>query len=519
MQTVFPNIAILIATLFTLISCSALPDKSVEKSGLEPIRYQDTRLAQGFDPLIREHGDYAGLVLLRNGDRALRERLLLADVAEHSIDAQYYIWNSDKSGRLLAYRLILAADRGVTVRLILDDFSIGERNDELLALSSHPNIQVRIYNPFVNRTGAQKWLNFAFDFKRLNRRMHNKTFTVDSTAAIVGGRNIGDEYFNHHEHLNFMDLDLFTVGSVVEEIAQSFQHYWESPWAIPIDRLVSANEDGADNERLDKLIGDHIELLSSFPPAKTEEQPDSYFARLREELIWAPATFVYDPPGGDESEAYEEGPKPVAAKLMQLAGDSEKEVLVESAYFVLDDKALKLAAGLRDKGVKMRAVTNSMAANDVLPNHASYAMVREDMLRQGMALYELRPDANICLETIGKEKFCDEDSFFGLHAKSAVFDRRTVYVGSCNLNLRSAYLNTEVGMFVESTELAEILASQIEMHMEPANSWRPILKNDNVVWVTEVDGQEEIVPHEPHTSWFDRVKEGVLTLVPGAEYY
>ena len=183
------------------------------------------------------------------------------------------------------------------------------------------------------------------------------------------------------------------------------------------------------------------------------------------------------------------------------------------------EKALDRAAQLRDKGVSIRALTNSMASNDVLPNHASYAMVREGMLKSGIELHELRPDAASCLETIGRKEFCDEDTFFGLHAKAAVFDRKIVYVGSCNLNLRSAYLNTEVGMFVRSEELAEILGSEMEKAMIPENSWRPILRNNNVVWVTETDGVEEIVLHEPHTSWLERVKEGILTIVPGAKYY
>ena len=256
------EIAVAISCLVLVAGCGNLPDKGAEKAGLEPTRFQDTMLARGVDPIVQEHSGDAGVILLRDGDRALRERLLLADVAEHSIDAQYYIWNSDKSGRLLAYRLVLAADRGVSVRLLLDDFSVGERNEELLALNSHPKIQVRIYNPFVNRTGAQKWLNFALDFKRLNRRMHNKTYTVDNTVAIVGGRNIGDEYFNHHEHLNFMDLDLFSVGSVVDIVAQSFQHYWESPWAIPIDQLISSNEDGTDNERGRRGTRHNIGIIS-----------------------------------------------------------------------------------------------------------------------------------------------------------------------------------------------------------------------------------------------------------------
>ena len=241
MQKYLFKFAVTILCLILLAGCASLPDKDVVTSGILQENDRTVRLAKIFDPAVLKHRDDSGFILLRDGDRALRERLYLADIAERSIDAQYYIWNSDMSGKLLALKLIEAADRGVSVRILLDDFSVGDRNEQLMTLNSHANIQVRVYNPFVNRAGAAKWLNFAFDFERLNRRMHNKTYSVDGVAAIVGGRNIGDEYFNRNENLNFRDLDLFTVGSVVRQVSQSFQEYWASPWAIPIDRLVQSD--------------------------------------------------------------------------------------------------------------------------------------------------------------------------------------------------------------------------------------------------------------------------------------
>jgi putative cardiolipin synthase len=512
-------IGMIASSTVILGSSSSLPAKTVDTSQPASKYYQDSKLAKILDTVIRGHDEESGFILLRKGDRALQERLYLADIAEHTIDAQYYIWNSDKSGKLLAQRLIQAGDRGVSVRVILDDFSIGDRNEQMLAVDSHPNIQIRIYNPFVNRSGAAKWLNFAFDFKRLNRRMHNKTYTVDEVAAIVGGRNIGDEYFDHNEHLNFRDLDLFTVGPVVVEVSKSFEEYWDSPWAIPIGQLVTTNSGQGDRSQLDILLDDNRTELSQISPPGKAGSPESHFNQAVNELIWAPATFIFDRPGGEDKEAYSEGPKRVADHLLQLAQNSENEILIESAYFVLDEPALEFAGRLRDRGVRIRALTNSMASNDVLPNHASYAMVREKMLTRGIELYELRPDAQSCLQTVGHSVYCDEDSSLGLHAKAAVFDRKTIYVGSCNLNLRSAYLNTEVGMFVDSPILAETLISQIELNMKPENSWQPKLKGNQVIWITEINGQEKIIMHEPQTSWLERVKEGMLTLVPGAQYY
>ena len=519
MRNLFLTIAMTASLMFTLISCSSIPKKSVEKHPPAEQIYPETKLSQIFYEASREHGDKSGFILLRDGDRAFHERVFLADIAEHTIDAQYYIWNSDTIGKSLMRRLVQSADRGVRVRLLLDDFCVSERSDKLLVINSHPNIDVRVYNPFVKRSGAAKWLNFAVDFDRLNRRMHNKTYIVDGTAAIVGGRNIGDEYFGQNTHINFRDLDLFTVGPVVKQVSESFQEYWDSPWAIAIDEMVSSDADQSYVSQLQDFQDDTPSEPAQVIFPGTIAAPDTHFNNSLRELVWAPATFVHDEPGGDDDQAYSDEPKRVAKHLLQLVENSQQEILIESAYFVLSESTLDLVNQLRSRGVRVRALTNSMTSNDVLPNHASYAMVRKDMLEHGIELFELRPDAESCLEILGNKEYCDEDSFLSLHAKSAVFDRKTVYIGSLNFNLRSAYLNTEVGMFIDSPVLADKLTRQIELNMKRVNSWQAMVEDDMVLWVTDRNGNEERSQHEPQTSWMERVKEGFLMVLPGAQYY
>lgn len=267
--------------------------------------------------------------------------------------------------------------------------------------------------------------------------------------------------------------------------------------------------------KLDKL---EDEQLGGF--FKTETNSAGIHCQLSlEQFIWAPAVFIQDQPVSDEKARDKKEPKAVAQKLLELAENSKQEILIESAYFVLNKNATKLAESLIGRGVKIRALTNSMASNDVLPNHASYAMVRRQMLKSGIELYELRPDAESCLELISNQEYCDKDSFLSLHSKSAVFDRKTVYIGSLNLNLRSAYLNTEVAMIINSPALAAQLSNQIELNMKSENSWQAVIENDQVQWVTTIDGISERTDIEPRTRWLQRFKAGILILLPGAKYY
>lgn len=519
MKRSFSILAIAAFGLVMLNSCAPLPTKDAVTMQPSSGGGSETRLSKIIFPAVTKQGQNSGFLLIRDGKRALVERVYLADMAEHSIDTQYYIWNSDKSGKLLMQRLLLAAERGVSVRLLLDDFSVGDRNDQLLAINSHPNVQVRVNNPFITRSGVGKWLNFAFDFDRLNRRMHNKTYTVDGTVAITGGRNIGDEYFNQNEHLNFHDTDLLSVGPVVGQVSKSFSEYWNSPWAIPIDKLVEDDSKKREENPFSGIFtADLASPLQLSIPAESNKL-EEHFQKSLDELVWAPAVFIADAPWGDDKKKHSEEPKRVAKHLLKMTENSSREVLIESAYFVLNEEALELVGEARKRGVTIRALTNSMASNDVLPNHASYAMVREDMLKQGIVLYELRPDAASCVELVGRPDFCDNDSMLGLHAKAAVFDRKTVYVGSLNLNLRSAYLNTEAAMIIESPILANRLAEQIELNMARENSWQPVIKDGQIQWITENNGEEYISEHEPYTSWGERVEKNMLILLPGSEYF
>lgn len=515
----FTSITTAILVIVTSCSCSKLPTTHTSALEVSAGQYEATILTTIFSAGEAQNNNESAFLLLRDGTKAFKERLYLADLAEHTIDAQYYIWNSDKTGKLLMQKLLQAADRGVSVRLLLDDFSIGDRNDQLLSINSHPNIQLRVNNPFIVRSGIGKWINFAFDFDRLNRRMHNKTYTIDSTVTITGGRNIGDEYFNQNEHLNFSDADVLSVGPVVQQVSKSFNQYWNSPWAVPIDQLIDQENIDLTETHIHQFLAEDLERTLPFPLLKGTEMLKRHYQHIFNELIWATGTFLADIPGGSTDEPYTDEPKRVARHLLELAGKSTREILIESAYFVLNEEALKLVGDIHSKGVRVRALTNSMSSNDVLPNHASYAMVRENMLDHGIELHELRPDASSCIELIGKKEYCDEDSHLGLHAKTAVFDREIVYIGSMNLNLRSAYLNTEAAMVINSDVLADQLSKQIELKMKEINSWQAVKKDGEILWITENQGQEDISSDEPLTSWLERMKAGLLKIVPGAEYY
>lgn len=518
MHTPIISVTVISAFACLLFGCFSFPEKATSPQPTPPNQLTDTTLQKLFSPSTNHNSTDSGLLLLCDGSRALLERSHLFDIAEHSIEAQYYIWNSDKSGKYLLQRIVMAAERGVKVKLLLDDFSVGDRNEQLLAIHKHPNIEIRINNPFIMRSKLGKWLNFAFDFDRLNRRMHNKSLTVDGTVAITGGRNIGDEYFNRNEHLNFIDTEILSIGPVVREVNHSFFTYWNGPWAVPIDQLLEdRGPDSPDNIIRDLLHTDLAATLHIDPPENHRLQ-EKHFQDLADELIWEQASFIADKPWHDE-DAPTQSPKVVSQKILQLAQESQDDILVESAYFVLNEEALQMVDQWHSKGVSIRVLTNSMASNDVLPNHASYAMVRKEMLEQGIQLFELRPDAESCVAITGKEEYCDKNSHLGLHAKAAVFDSKTVYVGSMNFNLRSAFLNTESAMIIESAELARQLTDQIEMNMHPTNSWQAKLKGDTVRWHTKINGEEVISTNEPQTSWMTRVEKDILMLLPGAKYY
>ena len=519
-KVVFPSVVL---AVFLLVSgCATLPE-NVQRPVTHAFDQGQTRLNNLLADQSARHPDQSGFVLMDTGRQALLERAALIDAADHTIDVQYYIWNHDRSGMYMLGRLLLAAERGVRVRLLLDDINIDASDNTLILLSRHPNIHIRIFNPLPGRSGLSKWMSFLADFTRLNQRMHNKSFIVDGQIAIMGGRNIGDEYFDMNAELNFRDRGLLAFGPVVKKISHSFDAYWNNDNAYPVASL------GKDEFDQTEINGVYRELRESAATSNLSGNQllsgqaaiDSHIRKQFQAAIWAGSEMVYDEPVLFLDSGQEEQPKRVATALLELMQRAEQEVLVESAYLVLGDIAIEQTKRLTANGVRIRALTNSLAANDLTTNHSAYSRVRPGMLEAGVELYELRPDATSCYELVGNREYCGGKAVFSLHSKSAVFDNEHLYVGSYNINLRSAYLNFENALIIHSPELAIMVAGDIEENMKPGNSWQVSLNQEQggLVWKTGPGEQGRQYDHEPETSFWKRFKSGFFALFPLEKYF
>ncbi len=466
------------------------------------------------------HGQHSGVRILDGGADAFTERLALIESAQRSVDAQYYIWNSDLTGQYMAQALYAAAERGVHVRLLLDDINVAGRDATIAALDAHRNIEIRIYNPFPQRSGVRKMLDLVTDFSRLNRRMHNKSFTVDGAVTIVGGRNIGDEYFDANPQLIFRDRDVVVIGPVVDQVGAMFDTFWNSELTYSIAALSSNRlSDAEAAKRLDgaRRTGAQLHAMKFELP---ENAADALRAleRSQARMVWAPARLVYDRPPRADAVAETSRVQATAREFGQLAQTAQREILIESAYLVLDEPSLVVLDAIRSRGVSIRALTNSLASNDVTANHAAYARRREQIIASGIDVYELRPDAASCGTLVVIDGGCSLQRIFGLHAKSFVFDDTTLYVGSMNLNMRSAYLNAESALIIESPELAAEVARAITLNMQPQNSWRVTLESGELTWVTDRDGGVIETHREPDTPWWRRTQSGFIAMLPVEKY-
>jgi putative cardiolipin synthase len=493
-----------------LAGCSSLPDEIVHS--IEP---QTTQLPSTLSALTETYQlkktkqETSAVLLQETGWDALSQRLALIETAEHTIDIQYYIWNSDASGHYLASRLIAAADRGVKIRVMLDDINLNEREDLLTTIDAHPNIEIRVFNPIPSRSGAAKWLNVLGDFSRLNRRMHNKSFTVDGVLSIVGGRNIGDEYFDLSDEINFRDRDVLVMGSVLTEIQASYGEYWDSRWSYPINLLGGVPS--LASPILNTITAPSYKHYPALPEGKIVAHP--FLKNLMGDMTWVKAHFVSDRPVPiDESNTNE--PKATAKFLSKLSQQSTQEIVLESAYLIFDDRQLKALQKLSSKGVQIKALTNSMASNDLISNHSGYAGRREDMLEHGLQLFELKPETALCVESTKDVAKCAPTTAYGLHAKSIVFDRKIAVIGSFNFNLRSTYLNTESLLIIESDAIAESLADDIALAMNEENSWVLKLTDGKVFWHSGTQTWEK----EPDTELSERIKSRFLQLFPIEKY-
>lgn len=495
--------------ILSLGACGGLPKgERTPSTALKPS--VSTSLAALVRPKLAAHPGLSGFHELATGEGALAARLALADAAQRSLDVQYFIWNRDMAGRVLLERLFRAADRGVRVRLLLDDLGTMPGDADLLAIDSHPNIEVRMFNPVALRT--PRLLGMVVDFGRINKRMHNKSFTADGEVSIVGGRNIGDEYFEANAVMNFADLDVAVIGPVVKEVSDAFDLYWNNQSAIPITTLARQNTTP------EQLAAKRAALFAHHETAKTSAYAqglrENEFARqLRNRSVpfyWGKGTIVNDHPDKVATSASRTETH-LAPQLRAVADKTKRELFLVSPYFVPGKKGVELLAGVEQRGVRVVVITNSLASTDGVPVHSKYQLYRKPLIEAGVELYEMKPTAGAQL----KRRFREPagSSTGGLHAKTFAFDRRIGFIGSYNLDPRSSKLNTEMGLLYDCPPLAKRLPEQTEREL-PRNAYRLELDRHRLVWVTREGDKEVRYKSEPDAGFMKRLKAQVISWLP-----
>lgn len=499
-----------IVCLILIVSgCASLPTDVQRTESFTFEETSETELGVRIQPLVKQHPDKSGFYGLKEGIDAYAVRLLLVKAAQKSIDLQYYIWHDDLTGRVLHNQLLAAADRGVRVRLLLDDMDTAGKDDILHIIDAHPNIEIRLYNPFANRDNRAG--DFITDTSRVNRRMHIKTLTVDNQATIFGGRNIGDEYFGAAERVGFSDLDALAIGPVVNEVSDQFDLYWNSDWVYPLAAFKP--EEAVTKERITdfrKQSDAYLEEAKKSQYSAAIRVLDIVEKKMSEfEFTWGKWTLVFDQPSKVEAKEVK-AETHLGPQLMKAFEAAQQEVIIVSPYFVPGTEFTEYLVSLVDRGVRVRIVTNSLAANDVSLVHAGYKRYREALVSGGVELYEYKPLTGAPVKK--KKSKWTGSSRASLHGKYFSFDQHYVFIGSFNLDARSVVLNTELGVYFESPEYGAYISEAFDTHAL-IKAYRVLLTDEGELeWLTLEDGKEVRFDHEPETSWWKRFSTDFLSI-------
>jgi cardiolipin synthase C len=482
----------------------ALPPATATPSG----RYVHAQATQ--------HLDESGFRLLTLSNNALMSRVVLADHAEHSIDLQYYIFNNDATGRLVAQRLLAAADRGVRVRLLLDDINATSVIDMMDALDAHPNIEVRLFNPFHTRKPSfvSKTTQFLLDAHRLNRRMHNKSYIVDGNVAIIGGRNIGDAYFDAGKDTSFRDLDLIAIGPVVKQASHAFDEYWNCDAAYPVQAFKGKHASRYDlaQLRMDLHRDARAFAQTDYAQAVLDELPDGPSADRPGAWFWGPAKLVADQPAKINADKNETRALRIGPQIGAMIDQAQQDVRLISPYFIPGDEGTHYLTALAGRGVTVKVLTNSLASTDEAAVHAGYSRYRRALLEGGIQLYELRPAAGVEQPATSK----GTSSGVSLHAKAIVVDVRLVFIGSMNMDQRSKLLNTEMGIIVDCPALAMAVTNFFDTATQPNSSYHVTLSapHGRMQWQDSENGKLVTYHHDPKASMKRRLEVDTLRLMP-----
>jgi putative cardiolipin synthase len=502
-------------------ACTTLP-----KQTPQPIEYafdtetKQTSLAQIILPLREQNPNLTGYHVLYDPLEALAARIHLIDKAEKTLDLQYYIWDNDKIGSLALHSIIKAADRGVKVRLLMDDNNAKKMEGIYLALDQHKNIDVRLYNPY--RFRHYRAMDMVLDLKRINRRMHNKSFIADNQIALIGGRNMSNQYYNVSDSYQFSDVDVMLVGSASDEIVHSFDEYWNDDYAFPVKKIVNPRHYSLRFESLKQQLEQHSQNISvqNYLDLATRSHAFENWLNSSIQFDWVKAEIVSDSPSKIRSKAKKE--QHLNFQLLNRLEKPEQSVDIISAYFVPEKKGEKMLSELAQNNIQVRVLTNSFKANDVFLVHAFYGKYRKNLLKNNVELYEFlsvpeTENLNANTEEIAEKakvslKGLSQSS---LHAKLMAIDQKQVFIGSFNFDPRSAYLNTEIGVLLDSPNLARAVHQTMDQNLSKYAYKLVLNANNKINWkIKRQDGSIKTYLKEPKMKWWQKAGVKVISWLP-----
>jgi putative cardiolipin synthase len=518
------TLALIIATCFG--GCSTLPPgANFPKTASVALAHpEETSLGRKFERAAAEHDGNSGLRIVTLGVDGFLTRIQMIGAAERTLDLQYFIFRGDETGRLLTSSLLRAADRGVRVRVLIDDGATLAGDEQINALHAYPGVQIRVFNPFAYR-GHNKLLRgieFLFNASRLDYRMHNKLLVADNAVALIGGRNVGNQYFQVDPESQFADDDVFVAGPLAAKLSMTFDEYWNSGLAIPAEALAAGHGERASpgrqasaEKQLQQLQSGGVDYLARI--ASGEPYAGMISGRLP--LVWAPAQVVCDSPDKKQVENGSLAGRLMTQPVADTARAVQSELLMVTPYFVPVVEEQQLLQGLRQRKIRVRILSNSLESNPDPIAQSGYQRFRTPLLKDGVELYEIRSllgNARGSGQTARLSRYGN----YALHAKLFVFDRRKLFIGSMNFDQRSYRINTEVGLIIDSESLAQQSVQRFEAMIRPENSYALALRpaqtgiSTRLVWVTENEGKTVELTREPARGEWQRLKVKLLSLLP-----
>jgi cardiolipin synthase C len=524
------HVALVVALVFSLGGCASIqPGADFPKAVSVALAHpEETGLGARFDTAALAHGGDSAFRIISVGVDGFLMRAQLIDAAEKTLDLQYFIFRGDETGRLLTDALLHAADRGVRVRVLVDDGDTVAGDEQIMALDAHPNVQVRVFNPFAYRghNTLRRVLEFSLHASRLDYRMHNKLLVVDNAVALVGGRNIGNQYFQMDPDSQFADDDALAAGPIAARLSATFDEFWNSPFAIPAAALNrhqrSAKALRARRGRAAERSEQHLQTLKTdgidYAARVASGEPYASILSGRLPLVWAQAEVVSDSPDKKNIESGDRRGRLMARSVLKAASAAQSEVLMVTPYLVPAADELALLKDLRKRQVQVRILTNSLESTPDPVAQAAYQKYRSPLIEDGVELHELRALLGNT-QGSGQTAVVSRYGNYGLHAKLFVFDREKLFIGSMNFDERSKHLNTEIGVIIDSPELAQQTAMRFENMVQPANAyalaWRTVgTGSSQLVWDSQENGNAVEYTREPARSEWQRLEQGMLSWLP-----